>query len=100
MVVKEEKPVSLAEVYDLIEVSDSSVEIRQFLKNLLKLNSENAKKLKDELSSLDLIKLRDVHIVKIIDFLPKDAIELNKILTDVSLEEGEICKILDVVNKY
>ena len=40
------------------------------------------------------------HIVKVIDFLPDDAESLNKIFTDVSLDEDEAKKILDVVREF
>jgi len=100
MVVKEEKPITLAEVNDYMSDSERGEEVKQFLKPFLKLDVKKAKELKEELQDLDLIKLKDSYIVKIVDFLPEDATELNKILTEVSLDEDEISKILDVVKKY
>jgi DNA-directed RNA polymerase subunit F len=38
--------------------------------------------------------------VKIADFVPKTAEELNKIFTDVSLDEEECNKILEIVKDY
>lgn len=99
MAIKEEKPLTLSEVYGLVE-NNSEATIKDFLKNFIKLKAKEATKLKEELKELDLIKLKETHIVKIVDFLPKDSIELNKILTEISLEEEEINKILDVVKKY
>jgi len=47
-----------------------------------------------------MIKLKADHIVKVIDFLPEDASDVNKIFSDVSLDENETNKILDIVKKY
>jgi len=47
-----------------------------------------------------LIKLKEEHIVKIVDFMPSDASELNKVIIEVSLDAEEVNKILEVVGKY
>lgn len=72
-------------------------EIELFLKKFLKTRLNQAKKIKEELENLDLIKMKRDHIVKIIDLLPEDASDLNKIFIDVSLNENEINKILEIV---
>ncbi len=46
------------------------------------------------------MKLKEEHIVKIVDFMPGDASDLNKVMVDVSLDQEEVNKILDVVKKY
>ena len=56
--------------------------------------------MKKELKKLDLIKLKDNDIVKIVDFMPEDAVDLNKIITEVSLDQDEVNKILEIVKKY
>lgn len=100
MVVKEEKPITLAEVYELIGDSEKSQDLKQMIKKFNKMSSEDAKKMKEELIELNIIKLKEMHLVKIIDFKPIDASELNKVISDVSLDQEEVTKILNVVNKY
>ncbi len=100
MVIKEEKPITLSEVYELVGDNERAEEIKKFLKNFVKMDNKKVKEMKQELLSLDLIKLKETHIVKIIDFKPEDSTELNKILTDVSLDEDETKKVLDVTKKY
>ena len=100
MTVKEEKPITMAEVVSLVGASDKAEEIKKFIKHFNSLSLDKALKLKEELNGLNLIKLKEAHIVKIIDFLPKDNSELNKILSDVSLDQEEVSKILDVVGKH
>ena len=46
-----------------------------------------------------LLKIKNEHIVKIVDLMPEDASDLNKIFTDVSLTEDETNKILDIIKK-
>ena len=46
------------------------------------------------------MKLKEEHIVKIIDFLPETSEDLNKIFSDVSLDEKEINEILEIVRRY
>ena len=67
---------------------------------ILVMDVAKALEMRAELEGLDLIKLKDFHIVKIVDFMPKDATELNKVLLDVSLDSEEVGKILDVTGKY
>jgi DNA-directed RNA polymerase subunit F len=100
MVIKEERPITLAEVYDSVGDNEKAEGVKKFLKTFIKIDGSKVKELKEELTSLDLIKLKDSHIVKIIDFMPEDTSELNKILVEVSLDEEEINKVLDVVKKY
>ena len=52
------------------------------------------------MKKLDSMKIKKEHIVKIINLLPADSSDLNKIFTDVSLDEDETNKILEIVKKY
>ena len=100
MTIKEETPITMAEVVALAGDSEKGTAIKKFIKNFNKMSVEKAMEMKKELEVLNLIKLKNVHIVKIVDFMPTDASELNKVIVDVSLDEGEINKILDVIKKY
>ncbi len=93
-------PLSLNEVEEIVEELEDTPkkqEIEQFLKKFNKTKAQQAKKIKEELEKLDLLKLKREHIVKIVDLLPQDASDLNKIFTDVSLNEDETNKILEIV---
>ena len=96
----ERTPLNLNEVEEIIKDSpdtEKKEEITQFLKKFLKTKPEQEKKLKESLEKLDLLKIKREHIVKIIDLLPQDATDLNKIFVDVCLTEDETNKILDVI---
>jgi len=98
----ETKPLSLAETKEIVETSgdEGEEEIKSFLKKFTKLDIKKAKQLREELEGLDIMRMKDEHIVKIIDLLPEDVSDINKIFAEVSLEENEINKILEVVKKY
>lgn len=100
MVIKEERPLTLAEVNALVAKSEKADDIKQFLKHFLKLNEQKATELKEELTRLDIIKLKETHLVKLVDFLPESASELNKVLPDVSFDEEETTKILSAIKNY
>jgi len=100
MAVTEERPITMAEVVSLAGDSEKAEEIKKFIKQFNKMDVEKALEMKEELKALDLIKLKDEHIVKIVDFTPKDASELNKVIIEVSLDSDEVTKILEVTGKY
>lgn len=100
MVIKEETPITMAEVVSLVGDSEKSESIKKFIKNFNKMPIEKAQEMKEELKNLNLIKLKTEHIVKIVDFIPIDASELNKVIIEVSLDQDEVNKILDVTKKF
>ena len=99
--IKNSQPLSAAEATEFVKKTDESgKEILSFIKKFVKLKSKDAKELKKKLEELDLMKLKEEHIVKIIDLLPENADELNKIFINIGLDEDETKKILDVVKEF
>ena len=93
-------PINMNEVNEIvndIEDSPRKEEIELYLKKFMKTKPDQAKKIKEEIEALDSIKIKRDHIVKIVDLLPADSSDLNKIFTDVSLNEEEINKILEII---
>lgn len=97
--IKKSTPLSMSEAKEYIDKS-SNDDLRGFVKNFVTLNPENAKKLREELQGLDMIKLKEEHISKIIDLLPEDKEDINKIFSDVSLDENETEKVIETIKKY
>ena len=83
----------LSELKETDKINDS----KAFIKKFSKLTPEKGKKIREEIEALNLLKLKSSDISKIIDVLPEDAIDINKIFTEVSLDTDETNKILDVV---
>ena len=99
--IKYREPLSMTESLEYTEdEKDSEAEIKKFIKKFVKLKSEEAKKLREKLSALGLLKLKQEYISKIIDILPENFENLNKIFTDVSLDEDESKKILDIIDEF
>ncbi|MBS3093577.1 hypothetical protein J4456_03295 [Candidatus Pacearchaeota archaeon] len=77
--------------------SEKKEQTETFLKKFLSIKPAQAAKMKEELEKLDLIKMSPENIIKIIDLLPEDMSDLNKIFVDVSLTEDEAKKVLDII---
>ncbi len=99
--IKNSEPLSMAEVVEFVEKeNEDELNVVGFIKKFNKLNSKDAKELKEELGKLEIIKIKTDYIIKMIDLLPETPEELNKIFVDVSLDEDETKKILDTIKKY
>ena len=72
-----------------------------YLKEFVKTKPDHAKKLKETLQNLNIIKLNQKYIAKIIDIMPEDAEDLRKIFVgeDFSLEQDEINTILEAIKQ-
>ena len=96
MIIKEMKPLSLAEASEYIE----NTEVKGFIKKFSKMTPGDAKKMREEIEALDSIKIKSEHIVKVIDILPEDDQDVAKIFNEVNLDENEVSKIVEIVKKY
>ena len=81
-------------------LGEAQAEAKAFVNNFTKLEAEQAKELREKLVALDMIKLNDKHISKIIDLLPADKEDLAKISSDVHMDEKETNDILQTVKDY
>lgn len=98
--IKDRKILNMYEAEEILKglkETDKSNDLLLFIKKNSDINIKTAKKIKEELESLNLMKLKDSDIVKIIEILPENAVELNKIVIEASLDENEINKILDTI---
>ena len=95
----DKKPISMAEAKEYIN-KDSGAETLAFIKKFVSLKPEDAKKLREKIQGLELLKVKEEHIVKIIDLLPETADDLNKIFIDMGLDEDETKKILETIKEF
>tara|TARA_Y100000310_G_C20480200_1_gene714303 strand:- start:258 stop:563 length:306 start_codon:yes stop_codon:yes gene_type:complete len=94
------KPLSMSEALKYIKKEESEeTDIIGFIKKFAKIKKEKAEALQKKLKELELLKVKDEHITKIIDLMPEDANELNKIFVDVSLDDDEVQKILNAIKE-
>jgi len=100
MKVLEMKPLNLSEVKEFAGDLEEKRNLEAYLKKFGKLKKEKAKALAEEIRALDNMKIKEEDITKVIDFLPEDSEELNKIFRDVSLDEKEENELLEIIKKY
>jgi DNA-directed RNA polymerase subunit F len=98
--IKDKIPLAMYEVketLDNLKETDRIKDVQAFIKKFATLDEKKSKKLKEELIKLDIIKLRSQDILKIVDLAPENATELNKIVTEASLDTDETAKILNTI---
>lgn len=93
-------PLSMAEVAEYVKKDEEKANVVLFIKKFTDLTSKQAKEMEEKLKSLDLMKINDSGISKIIDLLPETPEEVNKIFTDVGLDEDETNKIIEIVKQF
>jgi len=98
--IKNNEPLSMAEVIEYAKKDGSETDIVGFIKKFVKLKVKDARELKEEIEKLELMKVKPEHIIKITDILPENSEELNKIFVDISLDEDETKKILEAIKKF
>jgi len=98
--IKDITPLSMAEAIGYVSKSkDEGKEIKGFVKKFTKFKPVQAKEMRNKFKDLKLIKIDEKDISKIIDILPENAEEVNKIFMGVGLDEEEVRKILGVVKE-
>ena len=95
--IKKRIPLSMAETAGY---SKENEELQKFVKNFTKIQGSDASKLREKLSALGMMKMKDEHIVKIIDMIPEDEEDLSKVFSGVSLDENEAKNILDTIKEF
>jgi len=104
--VVERKPVPIALVKDMLaKVKEKNHEQKitfEYVSKFAKLNKEDAEKLMEELRSANIPRVKERHIVKLVDLMPKTADEVKVIFAkeEVALSKEDVQKILDILAKY
>ena len=105
--VLEERVVSLPEVKEILKKRKKEAKYEQKLayehaNKFAKLTLKQAESLAKDLRALELRKLKDEVIVKIIDLLPKSVEDLKVVVSGSKLgfKPEELEKVMEVVKKY
>ena len=99
--IKNTNPLAMAEVLGYLDKDNENVsELRALIKKFIKITPKQALEMKKKLQDLDLIKLNEQDIIKLIDFMPEDVEELNKIIQNNSLDENERAKIFEIIKEF
>lgn len=99
--IKNSKPISMPEVLSYITgAGTDNSDVKGFIKKFPVLKEKEIGGFEEKLKNLGLIKLREEHVIKIIDFLPEDIEDLNRLFNDINFDEDETKKILEVVKEF
>ena len=94
------KPLSMAEVKSYLPEREDRKPIDDYIKKFVSLGKDKATKMTEEIKSLNNPKIKEENVAKIVDLLPEDFEDINKIFTEVSLTEDEANAILQIVKKH
>lgn len=105
-----EKPITLTELkqeIDKIKKRDKELNFRvgkteEYLSHFITLNKTEQDELIKKLEKLNVPRLKDIHITKIVDILPKTVDELKIILQGytITVNNDNIKKIVDIVKDF
>ena len=108
--IKNIDPISIVEVREIINESikdkkeekeeSNSRKVLSFTRKISKISQEDAEKLKKEIDTLGILKIKPAYLVKLVDILPRDAEDVRKIFIDVTLDQNEINQIVGIIKKY
>ena len=84
------------------EINFRTEKLADYLNRFVNLTSEQAKELYDKLVDLNIPRLKDQHIHKIIDILPRDADDVKLILQGfvINVTKDNSKKIVDAVKDF
>jgi DNA-directed RNA polymerase subunit F len=105
-----ESPVSMADMKDKLEnikkkekeLNFRSNKTYDYLSQFTILDKKKADELASKLEKLAIPRLKDIHIVKIVDLMPNSVDDLKAILLSytITVNNENLKKIIDVVDKY
>ncbi len=99
--IKESRPLSMPEALEYLnKKEEQEANLMEFIKKFVKLPVKKAQELRVKISELNLMKLKDEDITKIIDVMPEKSEELNKTLPGVNLDEDETKKVLETIKEF
>ena len=84
------------------ELTYREEKIKEYLKNFQKLSKKEFEEAKKEVENLQIPRLGEEHIIKILDIMPKNGTELRSIVSHSGtvLVDESVTKILEVLNRY
>lgn len=98
----EEKPISMAEVKEILDKKDKlnskGTLTKEYFKSISVTKVDKAKNLIERLKKLEITRLKDKHIIKIVDIMPHDMDSLKMLISqEVTIKQEELQKILDTL---
>lgn len=106
----QERPISLPELKEKLESIESrnkeltfrGNKVRDYVNKLVKLDSKKSLELKAKIESLDIPRIKDRQITKIIDILPENLDDLRAVFTGetTTITQENMEKIIEAVKPF
>tara|TARA_Y100000034_G_C6776377_1_gene346688 strand:- start:180 stop:533 length:354 start_codon:yes stop_codon:yes gene_type:complete len=106
----QETPITLSELKEKINVIDKKDEelnfrankVKEYLNKFVKLDVKKVEEIKKKIAELEIPRLKDRQVVKIIDIMPDNLDEIKMIFVGetTTVNPENLQKILDVVKNY
>jgi DNA-directed RNA polymerase subunit F len=104
------EPLSITEVKDILQTiqkRDEELTFRggktlEHVNDVPTIDSKKVSELKEKLISLDIPRLKDIHIIKLIDTFPEEVEQVRLILTgfNMTITKDNLKQIVDVLDEY
>ncbi len=103
------EPKTLSEVKNILkeveierELNFRSSKTMDYVNRFVNIEDKDVSELKEKIEKLDILRLKEEHIVKIIDFLPESVDEFKLIFQGsyVTFSEDDIKEIVNVINDF
>ena len=105
-----EEPISIYDLKkELDKIKDRDTElgfrgakVEEYLKSFVKLDEKKVQDIKKKLADLNIPRLRQEHICKLIDVLPGDLEDVRLVLASysITITNENLAKIADVIKEY
>ncbi|MBN2422125.1 hypothetical protein JXB41_02770 [Candidatus Woesearchaeota archaeon] len=84
------------------ELNIRTKKLDEYLNNFLELKQKQAEELEKELTDLNIPRLKELHIKKIVDIFPDNIEGLKLVLNayPLTVSKDNLAKIIDVIKKY
>ncbi|MGE0792954.1 MAG: hypothetical protein AB7V77_02095 [Candidatus Woesearchaeota archaeon] len=106
----DKRPLSLTEVKETLkkihkrdeELTFRGGKTEDYVNEAAKLNSKQLKEATKKLSEIDISRLKDFHIIKILDIMPESAEHLKVILSgfNLTLKKEDLTKIIETLDEF
>ena len=94
------KPLTITEVKEYVKDSEGKEALIIYFKKFGKISKGDSEKIREKIVSLNNPKIKEEHITKVIDFLPKDHEDINKIFLESNLNEEEANALTEILKGY
>lgn len=104
-----ETPISAGELKEKLEgikkrdkeIGNKAMKTMEYLATFVKIKKKEAEELKKKVLALNIPRLRDRHIVKILDIMPEDLEGLKLLFSgeNITIKQEDLTKILEVIKK-